>query len=575
LSRGDARNSPALAHPHHAEPHEELFMDDVTRRAAQPQGTRPRLDFQDHLADLEARGLLVRIDHPVNKDTELHPLVRLQFIGGIPEAERRAFLFTNVVDSTGRRYDIPVAVGAIAASAEIYALGMGCGVDVIGQAWLAAIAHPVAPARATAAPCQEVVITGDALRGPDGGLKRLPVPVSTPGFDSAPYLTATLCVTKDPDSGIQNMGTYRAALKATDRLAVRMVARVGGAGGYVHWLKHNERKTEMPIAIVIGAAPVVMFTGPQKLAIDLDEMGVAGALAGEPIRMVKCRTVDLDVPADAEIVIEGLIDAQVLEPEAPFGESNGYVALEAYNMPMRVTAITHKRKPVFCSIISQVTPSESSLVKRVAYEPLWLAHLKDHLGVRGVRRVVMHEPLTNLRPVIFVQYAAGTARTEVWRGLQGAATLMPNCGKICIAVSEDIDAANTDAIFWSLAYRSNPIEDVHVVPYRGGVQGSQYRERGADSTLLIDATAKGPMPPLALPKPEFMQRAQALWAELGLPPITLKSPWHGYTLGDWIERWDVWAARATSGQWEETGKETLARQRGGVKPETSARKVEG
>src|SRR4029077_20036532 len=156
------------------------------------------------------------------------------------------------------------AVGAIAASAEIYALGMGCEVDQIGKAWLDAINHPVAPLRVASAACQEVVISGDALRGPDGGLKRLPVPVSTPGFDSAPYLTATLCVTKDPDSGIQNMGTYRAALKATDRLAVRMVARAGGAGGYVHWLKYAERKAEMPIAIVVGAAPVVMFTGAPK-----------------------------------------------------------------------------------------------------------------------------------------------------------------------------------------------------------------------------------------------------------------------------------------------------------------------
>ena len=551
-------------------------MDDVTRGATDAQGqrARPRLDFQDHLADLERRGLLTRIDHPVNKDTELHPLVRLQFLGGIPEAERRAFLFTNVTDGAGKKYDIPVVVGAIAASADIYALGMGCRVEDIGRAWMDAINHPVAPVQVAAAPCQEVVITGDALRGPDGGLKRLPVPISTPGFDSAPYLTATLCVTKDPDSGIQNFGTYRAALKATDRLAVRMVARAGGAGGYIHWLKYNERKQKMPIAIVIGAAPVVMFTGPQKLAIDLDEMGVAGALAGEPIKMARCKTVDLDVPADSEIVIEGLIDAEMLEPEAPFGESNGYVALEAFNMPMQVTAITHKKKPVFCSIISQVTPSESSLVKKVAYEPLWLAHLKDHLSIRGVRRVVMHEPLTNLRPVIFIQYAAGTPRTEVWRGLQGASTLMPNCGKICIAVSEDIDPANTDAIFWSLAYRSNPIEDVHVMPYRGGVQGSQYRKGGGDSTLLIDATAKGPMPPLALPKKEYMERAEELWAELKLPPIALKSPWHGYTLGDWIERWDVWAARAVSGQWEETGKETLARQRSGVRPETSVRKVE-
>jgi UbiD family decarboxylase len=550
-------------------------MDDMTRSAAGAQRVRPRLDFQEHLADLVARGLVTRIDHPVNKDTELHPLVRLQFIGGIPEAERRAFVFTNVVDASGKRYDMPVVVGALAASAEIYALGMGCAVEEIGKAWLDAIGHPVAPVRTAVARCQEIVITGDALRGPDGGLKRLPVPVSTPGFDAAPYLTATLCVTKDPESGVQNMGTYRAALKATDRLAVRMVAHEGGAGGYLHWLKYNARKEKMPIAIVVGAAPVVMFTGPQKLAVDLDEMGVAGALAGEPIRMAKCKTVDLDVPADAEIVIEGLIDPELLEPEAPFGESNGYVALEAFNMPMQVTAITHKKSPVFCSIISQVTPSESSLVKKVAYEPLWLAHLRDHLAVRGVTRVVMHEPLTNLRPVIFVQYAAGTPRTEVWRGLNGASTLIANAGKICIAVSEDIDPSNSDAIFWSMAYRCNPINDVHIAPYRSGVQGAQYRERDADSTLLIDATAKGPMPPLALPKKEFMQRAEALWAELKLPPITLKSPWHGYTLGDWIERWDVWAGRTVRGEWEETGRETLARQRGGVKPESSVRKVEG
>src|SRR5512133_543208 len=83
---------------------------------------RPRLDFQDHLADLEANGLLVRIDRPINKDTELHPLVRWQFLGGVPEGKRRAFWFTHVTDSKGRRYDIPVVIGALAASPEIYAI---------------------------------------------------------------------------------------------------------------------------------------------------------------------------------------------------------------------------------------------------------------------------------------------------------------------------------------------------------------------------------------------------------------------------------------------------------------------
>jgi 4-hydroxy-3-polyprenylbenzoate decarboxylase len=540
----------------------------ANERAAGDTAGPPR-DFQEHLARLEARGLVTRIDRPINKDTELHPLARWQFQGGLPESERRAFLFTNVVDSSGRRYDMPVAVGALAASAEIYAVGMGRPVEEIGAAWTEALAHPIAPVLVSSPPCQAVVITGDALRGPGKGLAALPVPVSTPGFDAAPYLTATLAVTHDPETRIRNMGTYRAQLKASDRLGVRMASRIGGAGGYQHWLKHRRLKTPMPCAIVVGAAPVVVFTGPQKLALDVDEMAVAGALAGAPVRVARCVTIDCEVPADAEIVVEGLIDPELLEPEGPFGESHGHVALEDFNMSMQVTAITHRRAPVFCSIISQVTPSESSLVKRVAYEPLWLAHLKQNLAIRGVTRVVMHEPLTNLRPVIFVQYAAGTPRTEVWRGLQGAATLMPNCGKVCIAVSQDIDPTNTDAILWSIAYRSNPIEDVHVAPHRGGVQGSQYGSRGSDSTLLIDATAKGPMPPLALPKKEFMERAEQLWAELGLPPITLKS------LGDWIERWDLYAARAVNGTWEETGRDTLKRQRPGLKPETSVRKVEG
>src|SRR5580704_875771 len=397
------------------------MLDRTNQRPDQPpQRSRAPADFQEHLARLDAAGLLVRIDREVNKDTELHPLVRWQFQGGLDEEERRAFLFTNVVGADGRRFDMPVAVGALSASAEIYAVGMGRAVEDIGRAWNEAVAHPVPPVMVAAPPCQEVVITGDDLIGEGKGLAALPVPVSTPGYDAAPYLTATLCITKDPETGVRNMGTYRAQLKATDRLGVRMAARVGGAGGYLHWQKHRKLKTPLPIAIVIGCAPVVLFTGPQKLPIDCDEMAVAGGLAGAPIRTVKGVTVDLDIPADAECVVEGLIDPELLEPEGPFGESHGHVALEDFNMSMQVTAITHKKKPVWVSILSEVTPSESSVMKRVAYEPRYLAHLRDTLAIKGVRKVVMHEPLTKLRKVVFVQFAPGVPRSEVWRALHGA-----------------------------------------------------------------------------------------------------------------------------------------------------------
>jgi 4-hydroxy-3-polyprenylbenzoate decarboxylase len=330
----------------------------------------------------------------------------------------------------------------------------------------------------------------------------------------------------------------------------------------------------MPCAIVIGCAPVVIYTGPQKFATTVDEMTVAGGAAGSPIHTAKCVTIDLDVPADSEIVIEGLIDSDLLEPEGPFGESNGYVALEDYNMIMQVTAITHRRTPVFASIISQVTPSESSVIKKVAYEPAFLAHLRDQLSIKGIRRVVMHEPLSNVRPIIFLQFANGAPRTEVWRGLQGASAKQADCGKIVIAVSEDIDPTNTDAVLWSLAYRSNPAEDVHVEPYRSRGHSPKSGSQALDSTMLIDATLKGSMPPLALPAREYMERAQTIWKELGLPPLSVRPPWHGYSLGDWSDAWDGFARNAVAGEWEKNGANTETRRRSGLTPETPVRNVE-
>ncbi len=314
-------------------------------------------DLHEHLAALEERGLLRRIDRKIDKDAELHPLVRWQFVGGLDEADRKAFLFTNITDGLGRKYDMPVVVGAIAANPEIYSVGMRAPLAEIQAKWDSAIAHPVAPRLVNEAICHEVVIEGDALKGEGHGLDMLPIPISTPGFDSAPTLTATNVITRDPETGVQNMGTYRAALKAPDRLVVRMATRVGGAGGYQHYLKYQKLRQPMPCAIVLGCPPYVAFMGPQKLPLGVDELTVAGGLAGGPINIVRARTVDLTVPAESELVIEGLIDTEYLEPEAPFGESHGHVALEEFNMPMRVTAITHRKNPVIPSYISQVAPS--------------------------------------------------------------------------------------------------------------------------------------------------------------------------------------------------------------------------
>ncbi len=533
-------------------------------------------DLPEHLAALDKAGLLWTIDAPVNKDREMHPLVRWQFRGGIAETERKAFLFTNVTDGKDRKYDIPVAIGALAANQDIYALGMEVPLGEIAGKWEAAIANPVEPRIVNAAPCQEVTIEGEALLGAGKGLDALPIPVSTPGFDGAPTLTATNCITKHPDTGVQNMGTYRAGLKASDRLVIRMATRIGGAEGYLHWREYKKRGEKMPCAIVLGCPPYVAFMGPQKLPIGMDEVGVAGGLAGEPINMVHAKTVDLLVPAEAELVIEGLIDPEVLEPEGPFGESHGHVALEEFNMPFQVTAITRKEKAVIPSYISQVAPSESSVIKRVAYEPLFLTHLVRDLGIAGVKKVSLHEPLSGLLRVTIITLEKGLPRTEIWRALYGAAAFKADCSKITVAVNEDIDPDNADALLWALAYRHNPSEDVVVLPHRGQGHGPK-REHGAeeDGTLLIDATAKGDMPPLALPGKEYMEEAKALWEKLGLPALRPESPWHGYSLGDWHAEWDKAAKRAADSDYLDNGKRTLKRQQKiDMVPETSVRQIE-
>lgn len=536
-------------------------------------GGRGYPDLHDHIETLRDLGLLHEIEVPVNKDTELKPLVRWQFRGGIPESERKAFLFNNVTDSRGNKYEIPLVVGALATTPEIYGIGMGVPVSDIGEHWKKALAAPISPVEVQDAPCHEVILTGADIDGEGKGLDALPVPISTPGFDVAPYLTATSCISRDPDTGVQNMGTYRGGIKAPDRIGLKMFVNLR-QGGHAHWDKYKARGEKMPMAIMVGCPPALAYVSPQKIREGIDEIGVAGALVGAPIRVVKAKTVDLMVPADAEIVIEGLVDTDMLEPEAPFGESHGHINLEEYNFIFEVTAITRRKDAIMASIISQVTPSESSVIKRVAMEPKFLNHLTDHLGIKGIKHVSLHEPLTNIRRIAFLVFERGVPTTEIWRALYGTANFDSACGKYVIAVNEDIDPEQCDAVFWALAYRANPALDIEILKYRDRGHGPALeRGDGFDGTMLIDATLKSDMPPIALPTKVFMEGAQKLWEDLDLPPLKPASPWHGYSLGDWSEEWEEMAQRATDGRYMENGRRSAQLRRNDVAPNTSIRDV--
>ena len=552
-------------------------MDAVTKpkRKSLPLAARGYPDLHDHIRALDKAGLLITVDRPINKDTEMHPLVRWQFRGGIEEKDRKAFLFTNVVDSKGRKYDIPVLVGGLAANREIYRIGLGCPFEEMDDRWVRAINNPIPPRIVEDAPCHEIVISGKALDKPGNGLDGLPLPISTPGWDIAPYATLSQYITKDPDTGVQNMGNYRGQVKARRRLGMNPSLELR-PGIYNHWEKLRARGfKKLPTAVVLGAPPCITFASVQKIPERLDELHVAGALVGAPINVVKAKTVDLLVPAEAEIVIEGFIDTEYLEPEAPFGESHGHVNLQEFNAYMDVTCITRRRDAVLTSIISQVTPSESSLIKRIGMEPLFLNYLQNTLGIKGVKRVSMHEPLTNIRKVIALICERDMPTTEIWRALYGAAILHRAAGKYVIAVNDDIDPENADAILWAMSYRANANLDFHILPHRDQGHGPRSKRNGGeDASVLIDATLKENFPPISLPKREFMERAKVIWEELGLPKLKPESPWFGYSLGEWSDEMEQSAIRATRGEYFETGALLEKRRRKDVRMNTEVRNVD-
>lgn len=522
-------------------------------------------DIRGHIEALEKENLLYRIKREINKNTELHPLVRWQYRGGLPDEARKAFLFENVVDSKGKRYEIPVGVAVYAGSKRIYAIGLDCEVNEIPIKWEKALSNPIEAVVVSSGPVHEEIHTGEELRKEGGGLDEFPVPISTPGFDNAPYLTAGNLVTKDPETRVRNVGNYRAQIKARGKVGIFWGSL--GQDAYIHWLKCKEKGVKvLEAALIIGAPPVVGYTAAQKVARGVDEFSISGALAGNPLHLVKCKTVDIEVPADAEIVFEGVIPTDYLEPEGPFGESHGHMNPRILNPYFEVTAITHRKKPIFTSWISQLTPSESSIIKKCSYDYLFYRYLKNERRVHSVSRVVMHEPMTNLRKVIIVQLDKPT-QAETWRALQATITRDPGVGKIVIAVDKDIDPDNLDAVFWAMAFRMNPIRDVRIIDHRLPSTGPPFKigeflaemSRTDDSALLMDATLKEPYPPVSLPKKEYMERAKEIWEELGFPKITPQNPWFGYSLGQWDDEVEEEARLAVQGEHYITGAKLAGR----------------
>jgi UbiD family decarboxylase len=525
-------------------------------------------DLREYLAALNARGLLETVDEPVCKDTELVPLVRLQF-RGLPEDKRKAFWFRNVTDARGRTYDCSAVLGALGSSRAIYGAALGVAPDEIASHWAHAQAnHLLARAIARqAAPVKSII---HRLPDSGGGVDRFPHLISTPGFDPAPFITAGVWVTRDPENGAYNLGIYRGMIKASDRIGC--ATDVPTQHLAIQWEKARALGRPLDAAIFIGGPPALLLAAASKLPYGVDEYGLAGALNGEPIEVVRCETFDAVVPAHAEIVIEGKIRTDLLEPEAPFGEASGYLGPRKMEKIFEVAAITHREHPVYQGIISEFPPSESTVIRKAAFDAVFLHHLKNVRGIASVSKVASHEMAScNMMFVIQLDRPSpGQARDA----LRAAAAFESSLGKIFIAVDADIEPNSMDAVLWALSYSMQPHRDVEIV--RGKIPrldpsvtpgpDEKYPDGLGASAMLIDACRKHPYLPVSLPRRDFMDAALARWTSLGLPALDLKTPWHGYPLPAWTAENAEEADMAVTGRYFETGAK-LAKRR--APPDTS------
>ncbi len=446
---------------------------------------------------------------------------------------------------------------------------MRCKPEEIAEKWSQAQLNPIEPRLIESGSVHEEVHVGDRLLE-HGGLEEFPIPISTPGLDNAPYFSAGCCVSKDPETGIRNVGVYRGMVKSKTRVGIC----AGEARHlFMHRQKSKARGASMPAALVVGAIPNIGYCAVSPIPYSIEEYAIAGGIAGEPVELVKCKTIDLEVPATAEIVIEGEIPTDYLEREAPFGEYTGYMGEESIRPYFNVTCITHRKNPIYSAFISQFPPSESSKLRQIATEANFHKFLKRDCGISGIVDVAFHEESGSDKWLAISMKKSHSA--QPWQALNAAIARDPVVGKVVIVVDDDIDPRDPDSVIWAICFRMQPHRDMRItqgkrigldhsaiapgLEYKG-LQRKGPQLEAASSAMLIDATRKWDYPPVSLPKREFMERARKIWEEEGLPTLNPKMPWYGYSLGYWTEENEAEAELALKGEHYQTG-EKLAQSR--------------
>ena len=396
--------------------------------------------LRTHIANLAQQGELIRFTAEIDPDESMSAVAHKTF------AELgKACLFENVKGHPGWR-----AVAQIIADRRKWAVALGVSEAQVVSTLTERIAAPVPTVDVARedAPCKEVVMIGDEV-----DLRRIPA-MWTSERDPGRYIASGMCIIKDPETGIRNVSFHRAQILGPDRTAFLICPRQA----LKIFQMHGARGRPMEVAMVIGAHPLIAFAAGFVAPYGTDELTIAGGLLGDAVRMVKCETVDLEVPADAELVLEGEIWPDERTPEGPFGEVTGTYAQEGSTPLFRVKAVTHRRDPIFYAMQCGLAPSEAhSLICTTIEMKLW-EHLRGidggELELLDVRCIGAMSPMMVV--VQLRQHHPGQARTALLAALSSP-YLHP---KFAVAVDEDVDPSDVGQVMWAIATRVHAARDV-------------------------------------------------------------------------------------------------------------------
>ena len=483
-------------------------------------------DLRDFIALLEQRGLLKRIQTEVDAHLEMTEISDRVLRAGGP-----ALLFENV-----KGHSMPVLTNLFGTTERV-ALGMGQDsierLREVGET-LAFLRQPeppkglreawdqlpvwkqvlnLSPRTVRSAPCQEIVLEGDAV-----DLSKIPVQTCWPG-DAGPLITWGLVITQGPHKPRQNLGIYRQQVIGKNKVIMRWLAHRGGALDFLEFQKANPGKP-FPVCVALGADPATILGAVTPVPDNLSEYGFAGLLRGEKTDVVKALGSELHIRASDEIVLEGVIHPNEMAPEGPFGDHTGYYN-EVEQFPVfTIERITMRKDPIYHSTYTGRPPDEPAILG-VALNEVFVPILRKQFP-EIVDFYLPPEGCSYRMAVVTMkkQYAGHAKRVMmgVWSFLRQFMYT-----KFIIVTDDDIDARNWEDVMWALTTRVDPSRDTLLVD-NTPIDYLDFASpvSGLGSKMGIDATNKWPGEttrewgePIRM-REDVKQRVDAIWNQLGL-----------------------------------------------------------